>query len=66
MKKKLKKLTLGRETLKALTQPALSGAAGGGMYPRGGDINTNTCSLYCRMESACACSDDTCTVTQWC
>lgn len=65
MKKKLKKLTLGRETLKSLTQPALSEAAGGG-GPRGGDINTNTCSLYCRMESYCMCSDNTCTVTQWC
>ncbi len=67
MKKKLKKLSLGRETLKALTQPALFEVAAGGP-PRGGDPNTNTCSLYCRDASYCACSADACTVyvTQWC
>lgn len=64
MKKKLKKLTLGRETLKTLTQPALSEAAGGSRACE----DTNTCSIYCRDASYCACSADACTVTvtQWC
>ncbi len=56
MKKTLKKLSLSRETLRALETPALHNANGGATAQTCGNPCSNICTNICGATATCVCT----------